>query len=104
MPTENGPKDPFGPNGRTVQIHLNVRDFGKRQLKGMFRMEEGRKCTAAEAKDHLLKALAQGKEALPFSPPCDEFDFAGNRCPGHDNPPPVVNTHDLVSTLKIATS
>lgn len=101
MPTENKPEDPFGPNGRTFHIHLSVRgalrDFSKRQLKGMFRFEGGRECTAAEAKDHLLDALAQGKEVLPFGPPCEGFDFAGNGCPGHDMPPPNVNTHDLVS-------
>ena len=101
MPTENKPADPFGPNGRTFHIHLSVRgalrDFSKRQLKGMFHFEGGRECTAEEAKDHLLEALAQGKEVLPFGPPCDGFDFAGNGCPGHDNPPTVVNAHDLVS-------
>lgn len=101
MPTENKPADPFGPNGRTFHIHLSVRgalrDFSKRHLKGMFRHGDGTKCTADEAKDHLLEALAQGKEVLPFGPPCDGFDFAGNGCPGHDNPPAVVNAHDLVS-------
>ena len=95
MHTENRAADPFGPNGRTFHIHLSVRgalrDFSKRQLNGMFRMEDGRKCTAAEAKDHLLEALAQGKEVLPFGPPCDGFDFARTGCPGHDNPPPVAN-------------
>lgn len=43
MPTENTPTDPFGPNGRTFHIHLSVRgalrDFSKRQLKGMFSAE-----------------------------------------------------------------
>jgi hypothetical protein len=88
MPTENQPADPLGPKGRTFHIHLSVRgalrDFSKRQLKGMFRMEGGRECTADEAKDHLLEALTQGKEVLPFGPPCEGFDFAGNGCLGHD--------------------
>ena len=72
MPTENRPADPFGPNSRTFHIHLSVRgalrDFSKRQLKGMFLFEGARECTADEAKDHLLEALAQGKEVLPFGP------------------------------------
>jgi len=101
MPTENNQANPFCPNGRTFHIHLSVRgalrDFSKRQLKGMFYMEGGRECSADEAKDHLLEALAQGKEVLPFGPPCEGFDFASNGCPGHDNPPPVVNAHDLIS-------
>lgn len=88
MPTENKPAKPFGPNGRTLHIHLSVRgalrDFSKRQLRGMFHHADGTKCTADEAKDHLLEALAQGKEVLPFGPPCEGFDFAGNGCPGHD--------------------
>ena len=75
MPTENKPDDAFGPNGRTFHIALSVRgalrDFSNRQLKGMFRLECGRECTADEAKDHLLEALAQGKEVLPFGPPCE---------------------------------
>lgn len=50
----------------------------------MFHHANGTKCTADEAKDHLLEALAQGKEVLPFRPPCEGFDFAGNGCPGHD--------------------
>lgn len=101
MPTENHQADPFGPNGRTFHIHLSVRgalrDFSKRQLKGIFRLEGGRECTADEAKDRLLEALAQGKEVLLFGPPCGGFDFAGSGCPGHDNPPPIVNAKDLVS-------
>jgi hypothetical protein len=101
MPTENQPADPFGPNGRTLHIQLSVRgalrDFNKRQLKGMFQMKGGRECTADEAKDLLLEALAQGKEVLPFGSPCAGFDFAGNGCPDHDKPTPVVNAHDLVS-------
>lgn len=88
MPTEKKPADPFGPDGRTFHVHLSVRgalrDFSKRQLKGMFRFEGGRACTADEAKDHLLEALAQGKEVLPFGPPCAGFDFSGGGCPGHD--------------------
>lgn len=87
MPTENKPADPFGPSGRIFHIHLSVRgairDFSKRQLKGLFRVD-GRECTADEAMDHLLEALAHDKEVLPFGPPCDGFDFAGGGCPRHD--------------------
>lgn len=87
MATENKPTDPFGQNCRTFHIHLSVRgairDFSKRQLKGMFRVD-GHECSADEAKDHLLEALAQGKEVLPFGPLCDGFDFTGGGCPGHD--------------------
>lgn len=46
MPTENKPTDPSGPNGRTFHVHLSVRgalrDFSKRQLKGMLRFAGSR--------------------------------------------------------------
>ncbi|CAI8718499.1 hypothetical protein [Pseudomonas chlororaphis] len=88
MPTENKPKDPFGPNGRTFHIHLSVRgalrDFSKHQLKGMFQSADGNPCTADEAKDLLCECLAQGKEVLPFGPTCEGFDFSGGGCPGHE--------------------
>ncbi|MGB4488454.1 MAG: hypothetical protein WBI95_23540 [Pseudomonas veronii] len=80
----------FSPNGTTYHLHLSVRgalrDFTKRQLKGMFRFEDGRECTAHEAREHLYGCLAQGKEVLPFGPACDGFDFSGGGCPGHDTP------------------
>lgn len=40
MHAKNRPADPFGLNGRIIHVHLSVRsalrDFSKRQLKGMF--------------------------------------------------------------------
>ncbi|WP_095110516.1 hypothetical protein [Pseudomonas sp. Irchel 3E20] len=99
MPTENKPTDPFGPNGRTFHIHLSVRgalrEFSKRQLSGMFKRADGTKCTAEESTDHLLEALALGKEVLPFGPHCEGFDFSGGGCPGHETPA-AMNDHDLV--------
>ncbi|MNJ60112.1 hypothetical protein D3C77_558250 [compost metagenome] len=99
MTTESNPADPFGPNGRTFHIHLSVRgalrDFSKRELKDLFHFEDGRNCTAAEAKEYLAECLAQGREVLPLGTPCDGFDFSGGGCPGHEIPPPVVITQDL---------
>ena len=87
----------FGPVPTTYHLHLCVRgalrDFSKRQLKGMFRLEGGRECTADEAKDNLLECLAQGKEVLPFGPVCEGFDFAGGGCPGHHQPPAPAEVH-----------
>lgn len=100
MTTESKPADPFGPNGRTFHIHLSVRgalrDFSKRELKDLFRFENGRYCTAAEAKEFLADCLAQGKEVLPMGTPCEGFDFSGGGCPGHDIPQQVVSPQDLV--------
>ena len=64
MRIENEPAEPSGPHGRTFHIHLSVRgairDFSKRQLKGMFSVD-GRGCTADEARDHLFEALPSAK-------------------------------------------
>ena len=91
MPTENQPGAVLGKTNRTIHCCLDVRgalkNMTKRQLTGMFRRVDGTKCTADEAKDHLLEALAQGKEVLPFGPPCEGFDYAGNGCQGHDTEP-----------------
>ncbi|MNL01444.1 hypothetical protein D3C87_1219140 [compost metagenome] len=89
MPTENQSGAVLGKTNRTIHCCLDVRgslkNMTKRQLTGMFRRVDGTKCTADEAKDHLLEALAQGKEVLPFGPPCEGFDYSGNGCPGHDH-------------------
>jgi hypothetical protein len=71
---------------------LWLRDFSKQQLKGMFCFEGGRECTADEAKDHLLEALAQGKEVLPFGPPCQGFDFSGGGNPDKER---ALNTYKM---------
>lgn len=88
MPTENNPAAACSPVSRTMHCCLDVRGslktMTKRQLAGLFRYSNGTKCTAEEATDHLLEALAQGKEVLPFGPPCDGFDFSGGGCPGHE--------------------
>lgn len=91
MPAENQSSPVLGKTNRTIHCCLDVRgslkNMTKRQLAGLFRRVDGTKCTAEEAMDHLLDALAQGKEVLPFGPPCEGFDYAGNGCPGHDTEP-----------------
>jgi len=104
MPTENQPGAVLSATNRTMHCCLDVRgslkNMSKRQLAGLFRHADGTKCTADESTDHLLEALAQGKEVLPFGPPCEGFDFAGSGCPGHANSA-VVNAHDLTETKEV---
>lgn len=98
MLAEQKPTEPFGSTWRTFHVHLSVRgairDFSKRQLKGLFNLEDGSPCTADQAKDRLLECLAQGREVLPFGAPCEGFDYKGGGCPGHDTP--VVNAQDRI--------
>lgn len=72
---------------RTFHTCLSVRgtllNSTNRQLAGLFKHGDGRKATAAEVKAHLMEALSQGKEVLPFGPPCEGFDYSGGGCPGH---------------------
>jgi len=93
MSGQGEPRKGFGSNGTTFHVHLDVRgalrDLKKSQLKGLFRFEDGRACTAEEAREHLCECLAQGKNVLPFGPPCEGFDFAGGGCPGHDHAAPA---------------
>lgn len=88
MPTENHSDAVLGATNRTTQRCVDVcgtlKSMSKRPFTHLFRHADGTKCTANEAKDHLLEALAQGKEVLPFGPPCKGFDYAGNGYPGHD--------------------
>ena len=68
-----------------IHICLDVKGFlknaPKRQYRGMFLHDDGRQMTPEEAKDHLLDALAQGNEFLPFGK-CDNFDPKSG-CLGH---------------------
>lgn len=73
----------------TVLMHCSLSVRGalstmkKRDLARLFRHESGRRMTADEAKETLMQCLADGKEALPFGPACEGFDYAGGGCPGH---------------------
>jgi hypothetical protein len=68
MPTEKQTGAVLTRTSRTLHCCLDVRGslktMSRRQLTGLFRHADGTKCTADEAKDHLLEALAQGKEVL----------------------------------------
>ncbi|WP_198045314.1 hypothetical protein [Cupriavidus taiwanensis] len=70
-----------------MQIHmaLDVKGFlanaTKRQYRGMFRHDDGRKMTADEAKYHLLDELAKGNLFIPFGK-CNNFDPKSG-CLGH---------------------
>jgi hypothetical protein len=44
-----------------LDVRGSLKTMSKRQLTGLFRHADGTKCTADEAKDHLLEALAQAR-------------------------------------------
>lgn len=69
-----------------------LQTWKKRQLKGMFRHEDGRLYTPDEARLTLLQYVAQGK---PFIGPkdCDNFDHTKG-CMGHPDEPTAIPVSD----------
>lgn len=55
-----------------------------RELRGLFRTDDGRRMTGREVKEHLMDELAKGHEVIPASK-CDNFDYKGDGCRGHEN-------------------
>lgn len=72
--------------GKTYHVSLGIRDalsMPKKQLKGMFRNNEtGQLLTPDQARDTLMDYLSEGKEFLPCSKDCDNFDYKTG-CLGH---------------------
>jgi hypothetical protein len=47
--------------------------------------DDGRPMTAAEGRAFLVQCLREGKNVLPFGPPCEGFSYQTG-CPGHEVP------------------
>lgn len=70
-----------------TRYHMNLSVRGalkrpKRMQAGMFTRDDGKSCTADEARDFLLDQLSMGREVLPVGT-CDNFDYSGGGCQGH---------------------
>lgn len=73
----------------TIHMCISVRGvlrWPKRQLRGLFVDENGRKTSADESRELLLDHLSQGHEVLPMGVECEGFDYKRG-CPGHDATP-----------------
>lgn len=72
--------------GKIYHVSLDIRDAIKRTdkwLKGMFRSNEtGELLTPDQARDYLMDQLSEGKDVLPCSKDCDNFDYKTG-CLGH---------------------
>ncbi|SEO65825.1 hypothetical protein SAMN05216316_0728 [Nitrosovibrio sp. Nv6] len=73
--------------GKSYHMCLDVRgaltNWSDRNFRGVFTHDDGRKMTPAEAKSNLLDELSKGHEVIPCGK-CDNFDFSGEGCLGHD--------------------
>lgn len=72
--------------GKTYHVCLGIRDAlnrPKTYLKGMFRDNDtGLLLTPDQARDYLMDQLSEGREVLPCSKDCDNFDYKTG-CMGH---------------------
>ena len=73
--------------GKSYHLCLSVRgaltNWSNRNFKGVFTHDDGQPMTAAEAKAALLDELSKGREVIPCGK-CDNFDYSGEGCLGHD--------------------
>ncbi|WP_447639533.1 hypothetical protein [Pandoraea norimbergensis] len=79
---------------RKFHLCLDVRgaltNWKDRDFKGMFKHDDGRLMTPAEAKAELLEELSRGHNFIPFSK-CDNFDHKERGCMGH----PVIPSNEV---------
>jgi hypothetical protein len=71
-----------------MKIHMCVDIRGllemhRRKKIRIMQHDDGRRMTDSEARDYLYKALGEGKEFLPCSSECDNFDYKKG-CLGHN--------------------
>lgn len=75
---------------KRIHFCLNVRGALSRRyrdfLEGMFAHPDGRPTTADESREILFDELKKGHEVIPVGQ-CDNFDYSGGGCLGHDVPP-----------------
>lgn len=79
---------------KSYHMCMNVRGFIRntkfpRGYAGIFRHEDGRSMTPDEAREQLFNELAQGHEVIPCvsKGACDNFDYSGGGCQGHEEQP-----------------
>ncbi len=71
---------------RTHHMCIDIRgvlNWKDKDLKKLFKADDGGKATAQEIRNYLYDQLADGWEVLPFGEPCEGFDKKTG-CPGHD--------------------
>ena len=70
---------------RVIHVSLDIRgalNWENKDLRGMFKHEDGRPMSAREVKRVLIDQIAAGRKFLPVGPACDNFDYQSG-CPGH---------------------
>lgn len=76
-------------SGKTFHMVLDIRgclaNWSPRDMRGMFKHDDGRVMDPREARNVLVDELAKGRRVLPIGDECEGFDYQ-NGCPGHDRP------------------
>ncbi len=70
---------------KIIHMCLDVRgalmNWSDREMRGVFKDDDGRVLSVREAKDFLMDEIAKGHRVIPIGD-CDAFDFETG-CPGH---------------------
>lgn len=70
----------------SLDIKGALSNWKDRQFRGVFKHDDGRSMTPAEAKAELLDRLSHGELFIPCGPRCDNFD-PKQGCLGHKEKP-----------------
>jgi len=68
---------------------MSSQDF-QRDWKNVFEDDNGRVLTCKEARAELRKELSEGHKVIPLGT-CDNFDYSGKGCFGHEDPTNTVS-------------
>lgn len=69
----------------SLDIRGCLTNWKDRDMRGMFKHDDGREMDPREAKAVLLDELAKGHRVLPVGDECPAFDYQTG-CPGHERP------------------
>ncbi len=74
---------------KSYHLCLDVRgalhNWSDREMRGVFKHDDGRPMTPREARDTLMDEIAKGHKVIPCSSECDNFDYQEG-CLGHEVP------------------
>lgn len=65
-----------------MSIEGCLRNHKGRKIK-IFSGDDGGQTSDKKAREYLAECLAKGWKVIPFSEPCEGFDYFGHGCPGH---------------------
>ena len=68
-----------------LDVRGALRNWSDRLMRGVFRDDDGRVLSSAEAREFLFDQVALGRKVIPTGPICEGFSY-DTGCPGHPTP------------------